>query len=389
MVDVILLAATFASIAFLFLVVLPFFERPCPWLAALVADALAMRAALFATPDATMYIGWIFQLGYEFVALDCFQHFCGGEALFFMGSAPASAENEFGYESETPDSASGAGLENEFHFNVSEISGPVTGARVENELPFHELETSGPGAGSVNGLFKELAARGQVRRHAHPVGLWHAPSFQQFKFPVPRVSPGNLFSGFVDTNVNAGLRDSGSGVVLDGIFMDTIDFEDSEAATVPGMEVDGSGVPRALHSGCYTAELQPADIAIQQPLKHSIKQQAMQFFAESVCRDDAMLDFRLNTMKRLMAHWVLHACAEVEKNTSITTKAWRHLSWTFEEAPRLAARATRDYLEAHSSMRRRWKRTSSSMTTTTMTMLRIPRARDSCCRSIHSCCRSI
>ena len=96
--------------------------------------------------------------------------------------------------------------------------------------------------------------------------------------------------------------------------------------------------------GGYTAELQPADIAIQQPLKHSIKQQAMQFFAESVCRDEAVLDLRLNTMKRLMAHWFLHACAEVQKNTSITAKAWRHLSWTFEEAPRLAARATHEHL---------------------------------------------
>ena len=70
----------------------------------------------------------------------------------------------------------------------------------------------------------------------------------------------------------------------------------------------------------------------------------MQFFAESVCRDDAVLDLRLNTMERLMAHWVLHACAEVQKDTRITTKAWRHLSWTFEEAPRLAARGTRKHL---------------------------------------------
>ena len=31
-------------------------------------------------------------------------------------------------------------------------------------------------------------------------------------------------------------------------------------------------------------------------------------------------------------------------NTSITTKAWRRLSWTFEEAPRLAARAAREHL---------------------------------------------
>ena len=52
--------------------------------------------------------------------------------------------------------------------------------------------------------------------------------------------------------------------------------------------------------GGYTAELQPADIAIQQPLKHSIKQQAMQFFAESVCRNEAVLDLRLSTMKRLL-----------------------------------------------------------------------------------------
>ena len=65
--------------------------------------------------------------------------------------------------------------------------------------------------------------------------------------------------------------------------------------------------------GGSTAELQPAAIAIQQPLKHSIKQQAMQFFAESVCRNEAVLDLRLSTMKRLMAHWVLHACAEVQK----------------------------------------------------------------------------
>ena len=96
MVDLILLAA--ALFAFLFLVALPFFERLCSWLAALVADALAMPAALFATPDATMFIGWIFQLGYGFVARDCFQHFCGGEALPFMGTAPAATENEFGYD---------------------------------------------------------------------------------------------------------------------------------------------------------------------------------------------------------------------------------------------------------------------------------------------------
>ena len=38
------------------------------------------------------------------------------------------------------------------------------------------------------------------------------------------------------------------------------------------------------------------------------------------------------------------------KNTSITTKAWRHLSWTFEKSPRLVARALASTSMAHSSM---------------------------------------
>ena len=56
----------------------------------------------------------------------------------------------------------GAGAENEFHFTVSETSGP--GA--ENELSDHETD---------------LASRGQVRRPAHPVGIGHAPLFQKTK----------------------------------------------------------------------------------------------------------------------------------------------------------------------------------------------------------------
>ena len=79
-------------------------------------------------------------------------------------------------------------------------------------------------------------------------------------------------------------------------------------------------------------------ISIQQPLK-----QAMQFFAESVCRDEAVLDLRLSTTKRLMGSARLRRGG---RNTNITTKAWRHLSWTFEEAPRLAARAAREHLNS-------------------------------------------
>ena len=233
--DLILPAAPFALLAFLFLVALPFPEWLCPWLAALFADAAAMLDALFATLDATMFFGWIFQLGYGFVARDCFQHFCGGEALPFMGSAPAATENDFGYELEIPDSVSGAGLEYEFH----------------------ELKTSGPGVGSVNHLFKELVD--QVRRHAHPVGLWHAPSFQQFGLWVLRESPVKLFSGSwfdsgsefdslfkmcssgmmtdgVITDTSSGNVVDTSGMVLDGIFADTV----SGTVVGPsGMVLDG------------------------------------------------------------------------------------------------------------------------------------------------------
>ena len=56
----------------------------------------------------------------------------------------------------------GSGVENEFSFTVSETSGP--GA--ETELYDHEMD---------------LASRGQVRSHAHPVGIGHAPLFPKTK----------------------------------------------------------------------------------------------------------------------------------------------------------------------------------------------------------------
>ena len=56
--DLILPAASFALLAFLFLVALPFPEWLCPWLAAMFADAAAMLDVLFATLDATMFF-WL------------------------------------------------------------------------------------------------------------------------------------------------------------------------------------------------------------------------------------------------------------------------------------------------------------------------------------------
>ena len=56
----------------------------------------------------------------------------------------------------------GSGVENEFSFTMSETSGP--GA--ETELNDHEMDS---------------ASRGQVRSHAHPVGIGHAPLFPKTK----------------------------------------------------------------------------------------------------------------------------------------------------------------------------------------------------------------
>ena len=80
-----------------------------------------------------------------------------------------------------------------------------------------------------------------------------------------------------------------------------------------------SRVPVLFVPAGYTAELQLAGISIQQRLKHSIKRQTMQFFAESVCRDEAVLDPRLSTMKCSMALQPLRRGGE---NRNVTTKAW-------------------------------------------------------------------
>ena len=112
------------------------------------------------------------------------------------------------------------------------------------------------------GLYPSL-----TRRHAHPVGLRHAPSFQQFDFRVMRESPGNLSWSLIDQTgfVNSGMRDSGSeidglskfgtspGMVIDGICADTFDFQDSEAAFVP--RGCGSSVAASVLSCCSSSKV--------------------------------------------------------------------------------------------------------------------------------------
>ena len=89
--------------------------------------------------------------------------------------AGAGMENEFHFTvSETSGPVAGAGAENELQFNVSETAGPVAGTRVENELPDHEI-------GIVNDFLEDVASRGQARRRAHLVGIGHAPLFQKTK----------------------------------------------------------------------------------------------------------------------------------------------------------------------------------------------------------------
>ena len=90
-----------------------------------------------------------------------------------------------------------------------------------------------------------------TRRHAHPVGLRYAPSFQQFGLRVLRESSGKLFSGswFDSGSEFDGLfKMFPSGMMSDGFFTDTVSgtvvdpsgmvldgiFEDTVSGTVVG-----------------------------------------------------------------------------------------------------------------------------------------------------------
>ena len=112
--------------------------------------------------------------------------------------------------------------------------------------------------------------------------------------------------------------------------------------------------------GGYTAELQPADISIQQSFKHISKQQAMQFFAESVCWEDAVLDLRRGGEKHEHHNESLAPpLLDIRRGTKACGES-------HSRAPRWHT------LRRWNKRSHRRKRTSSSMTTTTMTMLRIP-----------------
>ena len=89
--------------------------------------------------------------------------------------------------------------------------------------------------------------------------------------------------------------------------------------------------------------LRPADISIQQPWKHIIKQQGTQFFSESPCVETRQCWTCASAPSSVS--WRTGFCMPAQwEDTSITTKAWGHFSWTFEEAPRRAASAAREHL---------------------------------------------
>ena len=117
-----------------------------------------------------------------------------------------------------------------------------------------------------------------------------------------------------------------------------------------------SGVPRAMHSGwlhsgaATCGHLNPAA-----PWAHH-QEHPMHFFCE------VPVPGRCGAWHAPRHHGASHgaegfARKEVEEKSSITTRAWRHLSWTFEEAAMLAEMA-------RSSMRRRWNKKSHQRTRT-------------------------
>ena len=126
----------------------------------------------------------------------------------------------------------GSGVENEFSFTVSETSGP--GA--ETELCDHDMD---------------LGSRGQVRCHAHPVGIGHAPLF-------PKTKEDKEFSLEFFGNVSRNVESRGASGrifesdVIDGAFSTLVDFDNvgssgsctaacTEAAFVPSGCSSGKG----------------------------------------------------------------------------------------------------------------------------------------------------
>ena len=105
----------------------------------------------------------------------------------------------------------------------------------------------------------------RTRRHAHPVGLRHAPSFQQFGLRVLRESPGKLSSG--SWFVNSGMRDSGSefdglfkmcpsGVVSGGFFTDTVSgaVVGPSGVVLDGISADTFDVQRSAAAFCASLQ---------------------------------------------------------------------------------------------------------------------------------------
>ncbi len=101
---------------------------------------------------------------------------------------------------------------------------------------------------------------------------------------------------------------------------------------------------RICHPRCHLAFIgahttpwcQPLDIAYNGPLKRIVRGRVTEHFGRNVvaaCRKEeaAVLDFRIGTMRPLLAEWVVSAFVELDGRGELHSRAWREYQATTDE----------------------------------------------------------
>ena len=128
-------------------------------------------------------------------------------------------------------------------------AGSVPGS--ETDLP---KELSEPGSGCEADLHD---GGGQVWRHAHPVGIWHAPVFQQTKFCL--VGSGNEVSGKIHIPCVLGKNrhdvDTLENLVSDGVFtvLSEVDQGSSGSGSCTVASIEAAHVPHGCSSSMFAS----------------------------------------------------------------------------------------------------------------------------------------